>query len=958
MTTIRIGNDIFVVWKVFSRNGMRFSLENQNIRIWLSSGPFKMEITDFTTSIRGEVAFKIDADSITRYGIYKLELSIFDEDAETADATFDVTHIFQIVSTNYADTNNPALDGEVEIEPCSVLNNIVTSTLEGASAYEIAVKHGYTGTEEEWLHDPVNGIMGNGINETIINQSHEQSGISTIKFKYANGDVKQFEVPNGTGISDINTEESSASSGINTITISLSDGTEKEFRTKNGRGVASVVKTTSGVGSDAENIFTITYSDGTSDNISIQNGSQGNSGYSGAAGELEVVNNLTDGGATAALSAEQGKVLKNLIDDEMNEIHSAIDSFEKETATEDVSGKFIKSDGTEGTNSGTGYFKFAVTEGCKYAFSGGFTGTGYNIPYLVAFDEQDNCLGVLGGFMTDDGNIYDHEMFTTPTGTAYVALNYRTTLKSNFALFSPIAPIRIETCLRSVGELPVGDLDDVLETGVWILTGGNYTNLPSASKYGYLRVTRLATYVLQEFISQTGGNVYKRRFQYSGANMESWKLVGRDATMRGALPSGDLNEVVETGTWMLIDSNSYTHVPNNALAGYLRVSNIGINDWILQEFIGFSSAYYYKRKFRVGQTVEDWTQVSGGGTIINNYNTYEVTATPEITTDTNQYLAASSGTEDRTLDILTLLQTTGVCRLGPGDFYVDGVEMPDNTQIIGSGPTTKVYLVAGANKFAIKMGKHCSVKNFALIGAVSHTPASTVGTRHGILWQGNYSETEASAQQPNQGVVDTMWISNFAGGGITCINTGYSTDKAIECTNCWITSCDAGINISYWSEFHKFTNVRTNGCYYGCVNNGGNNIFVNCDFSSCKEGFLMDNSQSQSPNNSHGSAIGCVFNHSNSNAGVGIRILGCANGFVFVGCQIFFSQTVIEDSDGVTFSACNYGNVNCDISIDGGGAVLFIGNMHQEAPTISITSNDHVVFANCYVRSTGEVVSS
>ena len=43
-------------------------------------------------------------------------------------------------------------------------------------------------------------------------------------------------------------------------------------------------------------------------------GLQGNSGYSGAAGELEIVNNLTDGGATAALSAEQGKKIGNFID--------------------------------------------------------------------------------------------------------------------------------------------------------------------------------------------------------------------------------------------------------------------------------------------------------------------------------------------------------------------------------------------------------------------------------------------------------------------------------------------------------------------------------------------------------------------------------------------------------------------------------------------------------------------
>lgn len=42
-------------------------------------------------------------------------------------------------------------------------------------------------------------------------------------------------------------------------------------------------------------------------------GAQGNSGYSGAANELQVVNNLTDGGESAALSAEMGKTLNESI---------------------------------------------------------------------------------------------------------------------------------------------------------------------------------------------------------------------------------------------------------------------------------------------------------------------------------------------------------------------------------------------------------------------------------------------------------------------------------------------------------------------------------------------------------------------------------------------------------------------------------------------------------------------
>lgn len=61
-----------------------------------------------------------------------------------------------------------------------------------------------------------------------------------------------------------------------------------------------------------DNIVTFTFPDGTTSQITIKNGTQGtqgNSGYTGAANELEVVNNLEDGGATAALSAEMGKEL-------------------------------------------------------------------------------------------------------------------------------------------------------------------------------------------------------------------------------------------------------------------------------------------------------------------------------------------------------------------------------------------------------------------------------------------------------------------------------------------------------------------------------------------------------------------------------------------------------------------------------------------------------------------------
>jgi len=63
--------------------------------------------------------------------------------------------------------------------------------------------------------------------------------------------------------------------------------------------------------SGGDNIITFTFPNGETTEIVIKNGAQGNSGYTGAVDELEVVNNLEDGGEEKALSAEMGKVLAN-----------------------------------------------------------------------------------------------------------------------------------------------------------------------------------------------------------------------------------------------------------------------------------------------------------------------------------------------------------------------------------------------------------------------------------------------------------------------------------------------------------------------------------------------------------------------------------------------------------------------------------------------------------------------
>ena len=352
------------------------------------------------------------------------------------------------------------------------------------------------------------------------------------------------------------------------------------------------------------------------------------------------------------------------------------------------------------------------------------------------------------------------------------------------------------------------------------------------------------------------------------------------------------------------------------------------------------------------------TNVTIGFNILNGLDSQKVTSIIEQY-ETLGYLSSTNDSTVRTNEFVSILTNKKVLRLGVGDFYIQNVDMPEGTSIIGSGYGTRIIRSGTVDGYAFKMGNYCSIENCQIIGALSPiTLSSTVGGRHGILWKGNYTQDQTPANQPQLSKISNVWIRNFNGGGITCDDTGSGTFNHLEVVNVDIRRCNAGINIAYRSEYNKFTNVRTQDCYYGCINNGGNNVFTNCDFSSCKLGFLIDNSDSQSPNNSHGSCIGCIFNHTDSNSGIGIKLLNCTYGFIFTGCQVFFSQIQIEDSNGIVFGGCNFGSSNCNITISGGKTILFANNMHQTAPTITITNNTDVHFDNCYNANTGEAISA
>jgi hypothetical protein len=274
--------------------------------------------------------------------------------------------------------------------------------------------------------------------------------------------------------------------------------------------------------------------------------------------------------------------------------------------------------------------------------------------------------------------------------------------------------------------------------------------------------------------------------------------------------------------------------------------------------------------------------------------------------------------------------------------------------IAGEGIATRLILIEDTEEcFVLKMASRCVIKDLHLIGSMDGIEVEEeTGNRHGIVFEG--SKEKPGTEGPIHCTIENCYIEQFTGGALTCRNSGYPVSASMNVSDCWFIRCGVGINIPYWSEYHKFTNITATRCWYGCINNGGNNMFVNCNFSENQLAFLMDNSQKQSINETHGSAIGCTFNHSGNNKGTGIRILGTRNGYVFSGCQVFYSKIELDDVKGVLFDSFNFGR-NEVIDINGGSLTTFTNCMYGSQPQISVKDNEDVRFLNCFTRS-GEYV--
>ena len=354
-------------------------------------------------------------------------------------------------------------------------------------------------------------------------------------------------------------------------------------------------------------------------------------------------------------------------------------------------------------------------------------------------------------------------------------------------------------------------------------------------------------------------------------------------------------------------------------------------------------------------------------------NTYNITATPEITTDTNGWLNAvdsdtesESGKTDMTPAIMAMLSGAGYCHLGPGIFYVSGnIDIPTGATLEGCGNNTCIRLLSSVTSgYICRLKEYGKVRSIRFSGGYNAGDISTpdIGGRKGVIFIGNRDgqDSEVTPTTTKCSQITGCTFENLD-SGIYGYNAGGGLQEGLIVSDCYITRCKAGINLDYWTEYCKFSNVVTFQCYFACINNGGNNVFVGCTFHGV-EGFVLDNSAGNKSNQGHGSVIGCTFNHidnmnrpQEAGRGLGIKMIGNTAGFVFSGCQLWYGEVYVENSRGVSFADCLFGGGSIEITTTGSYPLFLNGCTFQSAPNVSAETAPK--YTGCYTF-TGDSVNA
>ena len=307
-------------------------------------------------------------------------------------------------------------------------------------------------------------------------------------------------------------------------------------------------------------------------------------------------------------------------------------------------------------------------------------------------------------------------------------------------------------------------------------------------------------------------------------------------------------------------------------------------------------------------------------------------------------------TTDRANDIATALSHKSTCMMAPGDYYVSTLVLQPGQELVGSGRNTRLIKTAGTYNYMLRAQQDCQIRDMAIYGSLTDVVVASGWDLNDTPANPCCIRIEGIGSDPTQRfriLLHNLYISSFNGAAIFDSRTGQDPQGGDHIDNIFIRNCNAGIVLGAYSEFNQVTECSVRECYYGTVNQGGNNIYTNCDFSMNTQALLMDDSLGIYQNNSHGVFVGCSFNHNDNNTGKAMELIAMMSGQVFSACNFFYGSINITGSRGIVFDGCNFGSSTA-INVTNPGGVAFNGCAfrYNQSP-VTLVNNNGTHFDNC-----------
>ena len=306
-------------------------------------------------------------------------------------------------------------------------------------------------------------------------------------------------------------------------------------------------------------------------------------------------------------------------------------------------------------------------------------------------------------------------------------------------------------------------------------------------------------------------------------------------------------------------------------------------------------------------------------------------------------LESTGDTTDRTSEILSKLNTYGVCKLGKGDFYVNSLVMPEDSQLIGSGKSTRIILPSSVTDgYVVKPKSNCIIENVSFYGGFTGTHSELIAsaataTRHCIILDRFNSVSSENV------ILNNIFINNFVGSAITQRYT-----IGCHCEDIIINMCYAGIDISNASYDGQCTNISMINTRYGVVQNGSNFVFTNC-VSKDSAYHIMSDQQ-----NTGCTFSSCTFSDSSLETTSILAYLSNArNGFVFDNCTFDSSLKMgLNACDGIVIKGTNFvGSDTFRIIVSNGrNTLLLITDCIADVEPTVTNAGTAARITSCYLK--------